>query len=292
MTDETNLQAETPAEDAPALPVADSEAEPAAPSTATDEATEQPPADDTSKPEPKGVGKRIDELTRYRREAERDRDYWRELAMRNQATEKAAEPEAPPAPPAKLPALADYEYDEAKYQAALVEFTRAEARREAEAVLKAERDRQAAERRAQTWTQKEAEFAKEKPDYRERVTDPTLPISRSMAQVIQQSELGPEVAYYFAENRDVAAEIAALPTEAAALAIGRIEGRLLAQKEAAKAAAAAPKPAVTKAPPPPPRIAATEPDVMRVTPDSPESDTAMSDAEWMAKRNKQTARKR
>lgn len=288
MTDE-NLQGASPAEGAPALPV---EAESAAPPTATDETTEVTSADDASKPEPKGVGKRIDELTRYRREAERDRDYWRELAMRGQTAEAPKEPEAP-AVATKMPALADYEYDEGKYQAALIEFTRGEARREAEAVLRAERDRQAAEARTRTWTEKEAEFSKARPDYREKVTDPTLPISKPMAQVIQQSEIGPDVAYYLAENRELAAQIAALPLEAAAHAIGRIEGRLLAQQEVAKTAPppATPKPAVSQAPPPPPRLAAVEPE-LRIDVTSPESDKALSDAEWMARRNKQLSRKK
>lgn len=280
MTDE-NLQDESPAEGAPALPV---EAEQVATPAATDEATESP-ADDTSKPEPKGVGKRIDELTRYRREAERDRDYWRELAMRGQTAETPKEPEAPAAP-VKMPALADFEYDEGKYQAALIEFTRAEARREAENVLKAERERQVAEQRARTWAEKEADFAKAKPDYREKVTDPSLPISRPMAQVIQQSEIGPDVAYYLAENRQLAAQIAALPLEAAAHAIGRIEGRLLAQQEATKAAPA-PKPVVSQAPPPPPKIEAVEPDVRKSI-----YDEGLSMNEWLAIRNKQVARRK
>ena len=261
------------------------EAEQVATPAATDEATESP-ADDTSKPEPKGVGKRIDELTRYRREAERDRDYWREMAMRNPQPEQAAAP-TPPPEPAKMPALADFEYDEGKYQAALIEFTRAEARHEAENVLRAERERQVAEQRAKTWVEKEAEFSKAKPDYREKVTDPSLPISKPMAQVIQQSEIGPDVAYYLAQNRDLAAQIAALPVEGAALALGRIEGRLLAQREATRPAAAAPKPAVSQAPPPPPKIEAVEPEVSK---DYYSAEVPIN--EWLKWRNKQANRKK
>lgn len=284
MTDD-NLQAETPAEGAPVL--SDDIADNAAPPTAPDETPEiEASTDDAGKPETKGVGKRIDELTRYRREAERERDYWREMAMRGNPQPAKAEDPPPPAAP-KIPSLADFEYDESKYQAALMEFTKAEARREAEAVLKAEREREAQERAVKTWTEKAAEFAKSKPDYAEKVNDPTLPISTPMVKVIQASEIGPEVAYHLAENRELAAEIARLPAEAAAFAIGRLEGRLLAQKEAAKASAS--RAAVSQAPPPPPRIEAVEPDV-RVRTTDPSGDS-LSDDEWVRMERKRVSRK-
>jgi hypothetical protein len=283
MTDE-NLQDASPAEGAPALP--DADAEQVASPTTTDEATESPPADDAGEEaKPKGVGKRIDELTRNWREAERREAAL--LAMLQERQAPKAAPEPVPQAPAKMPALADFEYDEGKYQAALVEFTRAEARREAENVLKAERERQAAEQRAKSWAEKEAEYAKAKPDYREKVTDPSLPISRPMAQVIQQSEIGPDVAYYLADNRELAAQIATLPVEAAALALGRIEGRLLAQREAAQAA---PRPVVSKAPTPPPRIEASAADLPVRTTDA--SGDRLSDDEWFKAEHKRLMKKR
>lgn len=283
MTD-TNLQAETPAEGAPVL--SDDTAEQAAPPTAPDETPEvEASADDAGKPEPKGAGKRIDELTRYRREAERERDYWREMAIRSTPQPaKAEEPAAPP-PPVKVPSLADFEYDESKYQVALIEYTRAEARREAESVLRAEREREAQERTVKTWTEKAADFAKSKPDYAEKVNDPTLPISAPMVKAIQVSEIGPEVAYHLAENRELAAEIARLPAEAAAFAIGRIEGRILAQKDATKAPA--PRAVVSQAPPPAPKLEASEPDIRKSV-----YDEGLTMAEFMAMRNKSERRKR
>lgn len=266
MTDD-NLQDASPAEGAPAL--SEDIAETAAPPTATAEATESPTDDASEDAKPKGLGKRIDELTRNWREAERREAAL--LAMLQERQAPKAEPEPVPQAPAKMPALADFEYDEGKYQAALIEFTRAEARREAENVLKAERDRQAAEQRAKTWSDKEAEYAKANPGYRERVTDPTLPISQPMAQVIQRSEMGPAVADYLAQNRELAAQIAALPAGDVAFAIGTIQGQLIAQKSFAKAAT--PAPSVSKAPPPPPKVEATEPAIEK-------DPSQMSDAEW------------
>jgi hypothetical protein len=192
------------------------------------------------------------------------------------------------AEPAKFPALADYDYDEAKHAQAVLEFTRAEARREAEAVLKAERDRQDDERRKQAWKQKAGEFAKVQPDFNELVSDPNLPITEEMAQAVQESEIGPELAYHLASNREVAEQVSRMSGTALALALGRIEGRLIAQKELT--ARPAPVPQITKAPAPPPRIEAIEPDVKLRTTDS--SGDALSDDEWIKAERKRLSRKK
>lgn len=108
--------------------------------------------------------------------------------------------------------------------------------------------------------------------------DPTLPITSAMRDVILDSETGPELAYWLAENRDRAEQIARLPAHLAALELGRIEGRL----QAAKEAKARPS-HVTQAPPPTPKVDAVEPDVTK-TPDD------MGVDEWLKWRNKQIAK--
>lgn len=273
MTDE-NLQPETAAEGAPALPV---EADQVVTPTTTDEATESP-ADDASESRPKGVGKRIDELTRNWREAER-----REAALLAMLQERQA-PKAEPTPapaPIKEPDLADYEYDEAKFKVALGNFYEAKARAAAEAVI-AERENAAREKaKAQTFKQKEAEFKAKAPDY-ESVAY-YAPISNEVAELVRESDIGPELAYYLGKNPELAQTISQLPEKAAAREIGKIEAKLSFQKEAARPAAA--KPAVSQAPPPPPKIEAVEPEVTR-DPDQ------MPINEWLKWRNKQLNRKK
>lgn len=273
MTDE-NLQDASPAEGAPALPV---EAEQVATPAATDEATESP-ADDTSESRPKGVGKRIDELTRNWREAER-----REAALLAMLQERQT-PKAEPAPapaPVKEPDLADYEYDEAKFKVALGNFYEAKARAAAEAVL-AERENAAREKaRVQTFKQKEAEFKAKAPDY-ESVAY-YAPISNEVVELVRESDIGPELAYYLGKNPELAQTISQLPATAAAREIGKIEAKLSLQRETARPAAA--KPAVSQAPPPPPKIEAVEPEVTR-DPDQ------MPINEWLKWRNKQLNRKK
>lgn len=284
MSDET-LAGASPTEDAPLLPAETSAADS---SPAPDKAPDETPADDTGKPARDDDGKfvsaktqkRIDHLTWEKEQRAREAEYWRAEAMRRQQAEKPVEPPKPPAPIAK-PKLADFEYDESRYEAALVEFTRAEARAAAEAVI-AERERIASEQaRAKSFQQREAEFKSKTPDY-ESVAY-YAPISNEVAEMVRESEIGPEVAYYLGKNPELAQQISQLPERAAAREIGKIEARLSLQREAARAPA--PKPPVSQAPPPPPKIEASEPDVSK-DPDQ------MSVNEWLKWRNKQLNRKK
>lgn len=287
MTEPTDEVGGFPAPDANASPAETVEADAEA-VTQESEADPSPAADDASDKPDKSIEdlqKRVNKVTANWRQTEREKEYWREQAMK---AAPAAVPEPVKAPEAsKFPTLADYEYDESKYAQAVSEYTRAEARREAENVLKSERDRQEAERRTQTWKQKADEFAKSKPDFYELINDPTLPITAEMAQAVQESEIGPELADHLARNREVAEQVARLSGSQLALALGRIEGRLMAQKEIA--ARPAPVPQITKAPAPPPRIEAVEPDIRVRTTDS--SGDVLSDDEWVRAERKRLQRK-
>lgn len=272
MTDAVN-PAEIAAPDANVAPEPETVADP---SPAVDETNEQPA-------KPKGVQVRLDELTRLRRDAERDRDYWRELALRNQSPQPKADS---PKPDDKPKTLADFEYDEAKFQAYI--FDQAE-RRSAEAArreLKEAQERETRTRRDQSFASKAIEFAKTVEDYDEVVRNPSLPITPQMAEAIKDSDDGPALAYHLGKNPDIAEKIAQLPPIAAARELGKIEARLAQERERAKEA----RPAVSNAPPPPPKVEGVEPAV-NIRPDDPESDKLpMND--WLAKRNKQIAKRR
>lgn len=238
-------------------------------------------ADESSEQRPKGVQKRIDELTRLRYDAERDRDYWRQLALQQQPQAKP-EPARPEAPK-PVPKLEDFNYDEAAYQAALFEHASAEAARKVREELRRETEQQQKQERVKSWKTRETEFKAKNPDY-EQVAY-YAPISDAMAEVIQESELGPAIAYYLGKNTAEAEQIAQLDSVRAARALGRIEAKL--EQPATPPPS---KPAVSKAPPPPPRIEAVD-TAVTVRADSPESDK-LSDSEWLKLRNKQLARKK
>jgi hypothetical protein len=272
MTDET-LQGESPAEAAPPIPVADETPQVEA---NAEPATADETVEDAEPPKAKGVQKRIDELTRNWREAQRTNE---QLLAVLQQSKQAPPPQAEPAKPAAPPTLEQFGYDESKYQTALLEFARSEAQAAAKAAI-AESEKAREERtRADTFQKRQEEFAKGKPDYTEKVTDPTLPISDAMAQIIRESDDGPALAYYLAENRQLAAAIAKLPPIQAARELGKIEARL-SQPEPAKAAPAV----VSKAPPPPPKVDVA--DVGKIEKDPDE----LSVKDWLKWREKQVAK--
>lgn len=227
-------------------------------------------------PEPpisEGAQKRIDRLTREKRELEWELDRRRSYQ--------------PPAPPAakteetkKAPTLEEHNYDEAAYQTALVAHVKDEAARQVRDEFRKEQEQLTQKQRNESWRKRESEFAAKTPDYQDKAY--YAPITDVMADIIKDSEKGPEIAYYFGDNPDEARAIAGMSERQAAFAIGRIESKL----EAPPAPAPAPKP-VSKAPPPPPKIDATEPAVAKDI-----SDPDLSDAEFDKIRKRQIAQRR
>jgi hypothetical protein len=272
MTD-TNLQPETAAE--AATPVVET----AEPATAQVEAeTPETESEDSQVQKPKGgFQRRIDELTRNWREAERRNDQLLELVSRQQGA-PATQQQVTDA--GKPPSLADFNYDESKYQDALLSFASKAAERTVTAKLSEWERSQSQQRQAQTFKAKEAAFAATVDDYADKVYDPSVPISAAMAEAIADSDIGPMLAYHLADNREVAARIAALSPVQAARELGKIEAQLSAPKQ---------KP-VTKAPPPPPKIQGTGSDDMPVKASDPESDK-LEINEWMRRRDLEVKRK-
>lgn len=224
--------------------------------------------------ERENVQRRIDKLTWEKNEAIR-------RAQELEALVHGKKPEPEPEKP-KVPTLAQFEYDEAKYLAALDAYNEARIEERLNAKLQ-EREEQAKKVETQkTFKQREADFIKSKPDYQEKVYDPTLPISPAMVELIADSEDGPRLAYHLAENRELARQIAALPPLAAAREIGRIEA-LLKQP--------VPKPVVSQAPPPPPKVEESNEGPRPVSTTDPRSDS-MSDEEWVKAERKRLSRKK
>jgi hypothetical protein len=253
---------------AEAPPVADANEEPPK-SADSAPAVTNPDENEDSREVLNPVGKRIDELTRRRYDAERraediarDRDEWRDRALR---VEKPATVEDPPAAGKKL---ADFGYDEDKYQEYLFGQAEARAVKAAESVMTRKQTETA---RVQTITahkEREAEFAKKVPDYFEVAH--YAPITDSMAEIVMELDQSAELAYHLGKNPKVAAQIARLPERQQALELGKIVAKL----------SDVPKPPqVSTAPAPAPKIAAGNPQVEK----DPKDWTDKDFAKWRAK---------
>jgi hypothetical protein len=266
MTEDETVQAvETPAPDANVAPDAET---PETPPAESSPAVEESDKDSKSRDR---FQRRIDKLTYDYRETERERDYLRNEVERL----RTSTPKQDPAPSTARKTLADFEFDESKYQDYLFEQATTRATEAAEKRLQAARDREAAERRASAFTERESKFAKTTEDYYEVTRDSRVPFTKEMAEVVAESEDGPAIAYHLGKNLALAESIARMSPLAQARELGRLEVQLaFERKQAAEA-----KKRVSQAPPPPPKIEATDA-AQRVSTTSPESDR-LSDEEWV-----------
>lgn len=201
------------------------------------EQTEATQQDRDDKGRFKGVQGRIDELTRQRRETERERDYWR-----MQAEQGKAQTSAQAAPTKPTPDKFD---DHNEYVEALTEFKAQEIFNKN---MTQNAERQAAQVTADTFSERIAAFREQAPDFDAVVGGSTAPIAPHVMSELQESARGAELAYHFAKNPDALQALNGMKPNAAARELGRLEATLPAFK-----AAEAPPPVekkITSAPPP------------------------------------------
>ncbi len=89
-----------------------------------------------------------------------------------------------------------------------------------------------AERRNESFTEKAEKAAERYQDFHSVVNNPALPINNDMAEFIQESDLGAEVAYYLGKNPTKAAQISQMSPVKAGAELSRIEAELAARPKA------------------------------------------------------------
>lgn len=162
----------------------------------------------------KGVQPRIDELTRARREAEREAAYWKQVAAGQ------AQPSAQAAPQKPTP---DQYEDYGEYVEALTDWKAEQA-----VAKRMEQDstRKVAETRTQTFAERQVAARQQMPDYDAVVGASEAPISAHVGDALMDSERGPELAYHFAKNPDVLMTLNGMTPTQAAREIGKLEATL------------------------------------------------------------------
>lgn len=179
--------------------------------TATENAVKQTdpaPGDDAAAPPKKKhwAHERIDELTRQRREAERQAEFWKAKAE-------------------KIQDLDSLEYDDQIAERVLIRNRREQGETAAES---------AGSLAQEIFDIRQDEARERFPDYDAVALNPKVRITPGMAQVIQDSELGPDIAYQLGKNPAEAVRIAALPAHRQAAELGKLEARISAPKRLAK----------------------------------------------------------
>jgi hypothetical protein len=227
--------------------------EPAATAAPEPEVIAQEAAQPEEKPAKTFTQDELDAMVGKRLARER-RKWEREQALRAQSspTDAAPLPSRDEDPDAYAEALAERKAAEL--------LARREAEREQMALLEAYHERE--------------EAARDKYDDFEQVAyNNALPITTVMAQTIQASDLGPDIAYYLGTNVREAERISRLPQFLQAKEIGKIEAKL--------ANDPAPVKKTTSAPPPIKPVTSKGSGASVYDTTDPRSISAMSTSEWI-----------
>lgn len=160
----------------------------------------------------------------------------------------------------------------------------------AEALAEYKAEQKIAEREAQqqrtkvqsTYVDRTEAFIEKHPDFYEVAHGDHVRITREMAAVIMESDIGPEVAYHLGKNPDEADRISKLSPLAQAREIGKIEASLSSATPAVKKTSSAPEPI---------RPVGSRSSTPSLDPTDPRSAEKMPTSDWIAARNAQIAKR-
>jgi len=226
-----------PPEGEPSEPTEEPGAEPG-----TEEPTDDPPAEPQEKE--KGVQKRIDELTRKRREAEREAEYWKAKAIGKEgATEPRREDTTTiPASQTGKPTADQYDNYE-DFLEALSDWKTDQKIAQREFTARQQREQEERQKALQTHTSR-VEKAKEVYEDFEEVLDDARDITMpdETLLTIIESEHSADIVYHLAKNRALALKIAAMSPKRQLIEIGKLEERLEKAEKPVKRITKAPEP--------------------------------------------------
>ena len=227
-------------------------------------ATEESPGQPAEKAA-RGVGKKIQSLTKRAEEAERkakeaEENLTRTLKAIEEGRMQQPRSDKTPAidedPEPAKPAKTDFSDPEA-WDAAIIDYADQKAawtaRREVKAAREADLRQQTQEAQAkaiqarnEAYTSRKEKFVESHPDFKEVAEAEDVTISMPMAHAIISHEKGPEMQYYLGKHPEEAARIASLDIPSQLVELGVIAASL---REPARSVAATPKP-ITSAPAP------------------------------------------
>lgn len=176
-----------------------------------------------------GFEKRVSKLNQRIADKEAEAVYWRQLALQNQTAQTAQQPQQIPD---QKPTLAQYNNDFEAYTNATVEWR-----------LQQTLTQQAQQQVAQSYQQKESEFEKTHPDYRDLVASVDTPLPRDMLEALAHANNGPAIAYYLAQNEDQLDKLVKMSTGQRLLEMGKIQYIVESQNKPATAKTITAKPA-------------------------------------------------
>lgn len=181
------------------------------------------------KPNPK-IERRFSEITKQReearKEAQREREARESLEARFKELEAKVNPQQAKAADDLGPEPKPEEFNDMfEYAKALAEFTADKKLMERD---KQEADRKAAEQRVQFekgWADRVNAAKSQLPDFDEMIQSSDVAVSDPVRDAIMESDTGPQILYYLAENPEFAQELGKKSVISALREIGKLEAR-------------------------------------------------------------------
>lgn len=167
----------------------------------------------------RGFDKRIAKEISRRTQAQQEAEYWKKVAL-----ERGTAPQSPAGDTqqARKPVFSDYNDIEA-YTEAVTDW---KLEQKLQATLQQQAQQNAQKTMEQSYNQRVQEFAKIKPDFADVLASSDLQISKPVTELIFESEVGPAIAYYLAENEEETERINRLSPARQLAEIGKIEAKL------------------------------------------------------------------
>ena len=189
-----------------------------------------------NKPKEDGFQKRINKVTA---------DKWEATRRAEAAEAKLAEMQtAPPSTQSGEPQLEDFDYDEQKFNSALIDY---KVDLKAQSLQQQQQDSQVKQAKSEAtrrFTENSAKFAVDKPDFNEVLGKvPTL--QPAVLDELMSRENGPELAYFLGSHADIADSIINMNPVAAGIKIGEISRKLAEPKQIKPSSAPEPIEAVS-----------------------------------------------
>lgn len=191
--------------------------------------------DDKGRFKGNGVQERFDEMTRARRAAEREAEYWKIRAQGAPQAEPAQQPN-------QRPTREQFQDDE-QYLDALADF------KVDQKLAKRDADRQAVEAqttKATSWVEKLKAARAEIADFDAVVDNNETPVASHVAELIMEHDHGAKVMHHMAANPDVVEKLNNLSPAKAAFEIAKLAAKF----DVPITTSSKPAPEVSKAPPP------------------------------------------
>jgi DNA repair exonuclease SbcCD ATPase subunit len=231
-------------------PTEAADAEPVVEQGGSESEPEQEAATGEKKQNPK-LEKRFSELTKQReaarQEAEREREARQALEARLKDLESKVNPPKSEDPDPK-PDPAQFN-DAIEYAEALAEWTADKKMRERDQAELARRAQEEQSRLRQKFQERLETAKQEMPDYEDMIASSDVAVSQPVTDAIIESDVGPQILYYLAENPDFARGLAEKSITSQLRAIGRLEAKFE-KTEAPKASAKEPVAKKSNAPAP------------------------------------------